>query len=337
MPVNELLIWLGIVFCISQSAIFSGLNLAFFSLTRLRLEIEVEASKDKDSENVLALRGDSNFLLTTILWGNVGINVLLTLLSDSVLFGVSSFMFSTGVITVFGEIIPQAYFSRNALKMASVLAPVLKFYQILLYPIARPCALALDYWLGKESSQFLSEDVIALFIQKHADDGDSEIDRIEGTGAINFLHLDDLPVIREAEEINPDSIITLKTRRNSLVFPVYKPVINDPFIQKINSSEEKWVVFVDENARPKLVLDADGFIRAICSYSGVKEIRAFCHQPILVKNKKTDLAALLNMMRRNMSRSEDAPIDHDIALIWNEDTKKIITGADIFGRLLKGI
>ncbi|MCR9144090.1 MAG: CNNM domain-containing protein [bacterium] len=334
---NESLIWTGIIFCISQSAIFSGLNLAFFSLTRLRLEIEVEAARENGSEHVLALRGDSNFLLTTILWGNVGINVLLTLLTDSVLFGAASFLFSTFAITIFGEILPQAYFSRNALKMASRLAPVVKFYQILLYPVAKPCALILDSWLGKESSQFLSEDIIALFIKKHVEDRGSEIDRIEGTGAINFLHLDDLPVVNEAEEINRDSIITLETKGNAVVFPVHKSDINDPFIQKINSSEEKWIIFTDDEDRPRLVLDADGFIRAICSHDGIKEIRAYCHKPILVKDIKTDLAALLNMMRANMSKNEDAPIDHDIALIWNEDTKRIITGADIFGRLLKGI
>jgi CBS domain containing-hemolysin-like protein len=71
----ETFIWIGIIFCISQSAMFSCLNLAFFSITRLRLE--VEASKgNKSAQNVLRLREDSNFMLTTVLWGNVGINVL---------------------------------------------------------------------------------------------------------------------------------------------------------------------------------------------------------------------------------------------------------------------
>jgi CBS domain containing-hemolysin-like protein len=57
--------------------------------------------------------------LPTVLWGNVTINVLLTLLSNSVLAGIGAFAFSTIVITLFGEIIPQAYFSRNALRMAA--------------------------------------------------------------------------------------------------------------------------------------------------------------------------------------------------------------------------
>ncbi|RZV34894.1 MAG: DUF21 domain-containing protein, partial [Acidimicrobiales bacterium] len=63
--------WFGIFFCISQSAMFSGLNLAYFSVSRLRLEVEA-GTGNKHASLVLAMRTDSNFLLTTILWGNVG-------------------------------------------------------------------------------------------------------------------------------------------------------------------------------------------------------------------------------------------------------------------------
>jgi len=52
-------------------------------------------------------REDSNFLLTTILWGNGVINVLLILLSESVEAGIMAFLFSTFGITIFGEIIPK--------------------------------------------------------------------------------------------------------------------------------------------------------------------------------------------------------------------------------------
>ena len=132
---------------------FSGLNLAFFSISKLRLKIEVQ-KKNKDAVKVLELRRNSSFLLTTILWGNVSVNVLLTLLSDSVLTGAMAFVFSTVVITFIGEIIPQAYFSRHALKTASLLAPVLRFYQILLFPVAKSTALILDKWLGAEKVQY---------------------------------------------------------------------------------------------------------------------------------------------------------------------------------------
>jgi metal transporter CNNM len=48
-----------------------------------------------DAVKMLGLRADSNFTLATILWGNVATNVLLTLLSESVLAGVGAFVFST--------------------------------------------------------------------------------------------------------------------------------------------------------------------------------------------------------------------------------------------------
>ena len=74
---------IAIAFCLSQSAMFSGLNLAFFSIGRLRLETEVE-NGNQSAARILALRKDANFLLSTILWGNVSVNVILAMLMDSV-------------------------------------------------------------------------------------------------------------------------------------------------------------------------------------------------------------------------------------------------------------
>ena len=143
------LTWVGIAFCLSQSAMFSGLNLAVFSVSRLRLEVEA-AGGNRDAVMVLDLRQDSNFTLATVLWGNVAVNVLLTLLSNSVLAGVGAFLFSTVVITFFGEIIPQAYSSRHALRMAAVCVPLLKAYRTLLFPITKTTGSFLDWWLGPE-------------------------------------------------------------------------------------------------------------------------------------------------------------------------------------------
>lgn len=331
------LIWIGIAACLTQSAMFSGLNLAFFSLTRLRLEIEAEASPKSGARNVLKMREDSNFLLTTILWGNVGINVLLTLLSDSVMAGLISFAFSTGLITIFGEIVPQAYFSRNALKMASLLAPILRFYQFVLYPVAKPTALLLDSWLGKESVQFFAENNLKLFIQKHVEGSTSEIDHIEGTGAINFFSLDDLKATQEGEEINPDSIISLKTKMGEIIFPTYDTKPDDAFIQQINSSGKKLVIFTNENNEPRLALDSDGFLRSELFCNECEGIEKYCHIPLVISEENSNLDEIIKGLKHKIDINSDEPIEKDIVLFWGQSTKRIITGADIFGRLLKGI
>lgn len=334
---NELLIWIGILFCVTQSAMFSGLNLAFFSFTRLRLEIEAESASSNAAVKVLEMRKDSNFLLATILWGNVGINVLLTLLSDSVLAGIASFMFSTVVITIFGEIVPQAYFSRNSLKMASLLTPVLKVYQIILYLVAKPSALLLDAWLGKEFIQYFHEKNIKLLIKKHIEGSESEIDHIEGTGAVNFLSLDDILIEDEGENINPESIICLPQEKEKIVFPDFKNEPTDGFIEQVNKSGEKWIIVTNNIDEPVLVLDADGFIRTTLFCKECKSIVDFCHTPLVIYDKKTNLGEVLEKLRDKIDKLNDMPIEKDIVLYWTPSQKKIITGADIFGRLLKGI
>jgi CBS domain containing-hemolysin-like protein len=66
---TSLFIWVGIAFCIIQSAIFSGLNLAIFSVSKLRLEVEA-AGGNRDAISLLGLRKDSNLTLSAVLWGN---------------------------------------------------------------------------------------------------------------------------------------------------------------------------------------------------------------------------------------------------------------------------
>jgi CBS domain containing-hemolysin-like protein len=330
----EISVWFGILFCISQSAMFSGLNLAFFSVTRLRLEIEA-GSQNKAAIKVLKMRSDSNFLLTTILWGNVGINVLLTLLSNSVMAGLSAFIFSTVFITLMGEIIPQAYFSRHALRMASLLAPVLRMYQLIMYPVAKPSALLLDVWLGKETIQYYKEKSLKQLIHHHVS-GDGDVDYVEGIGAINFLSIDDLMVSQEGEPLDPDSIISLVFKNNEPVFPEFEKQTSDLFLARIHRSRRKWVVITDSAGNPRKVLDADGFIRSALLDKFLPDPKNFTHTPIIINDSKMPLGEVLQQFKVEPRHQEDDVIDQDLILVW-DDKKQIITGADILGRLMRGI
>src|SRR6202521_512465 len=237
-PAN-VFVWLGIALCISQSAIFSGLNLAIFSISKLRLEVEA-AGGNREAVGLLALRKDSNLTLATVLWGNVTVNVLLTLLSDTVLAGIGAFAFSTIVITLFGEIIPQAYFSRNALRMAARLTPLLKVYQVVLFPVAKPTAIILNWWLGPEGITFLRERDFRAFITKHVGAAGADVGKLEAIGAVNFLDLDDILVVDEGESIDPRSIIALPIGNERPLLPKFERSANDPFLRQLNASGKKW-------------------------------------------------------------------------------------------------
>jgi hypothetical protein len=331
----EPFIWLGIVLCVSQSAMFSGLNLAMFGVSRLRLEVEV-ASGNKAARRVSEMRRDSNFLLTTILWGNVGINVLLTLLSNSVLLGLSAFVFSTVVITLVGEIAPQAYFSRNALRMGAALAPILRLYQFALYPVAKPTAKVLDWWLGKESIQYFREHQLREVIREHMNASDTDIAKLEGIGALNFLALDDLLVTEEGEPVDPKSIIRLPVADDRPQFPNFERSTEDAFLRQLHESGKKWVIIADGNEQPQLALDTDAFIRD--SLFGAVDFNpyCYCHRPIVVEDSSVLLGDVLRRLRVFSQDAQDDIVDQDIILVWSNE-RRIITGSDIIGRLLRGI
>ena len=331
----ELLIWLGIGLCVTQSAMFSGLNLAFFSISKLRLEIEA-SKNNRNALKVLSLRRDSNFLLTTILWGNVAVNVLLALLSNSVLTGIVAFVFSTVIITFIGEIVPQAYFSRHALKMAALLSPALRFYQILLFPAAKSTALILDKWLGAEALHYFQETDLQELIEMHITSDETDIARVEGRGALNFLAIDDLLVAHEGEPVEPRTIISLRFDQDRPIFPNIEPSTADNFLKSIHLAEKKWVIITDLSGEPRMVLDSDAFTRS--ALFGVRPFNPYlyCHRPIIVNDAKARLGEIIPRLKVYPEQPGDDVIDEDIILFWDEQ-KRVITGSDILGRLLRGI
>lgn len=329
--------WTGIILCLFQSGIFSGLNLGFFGLSRLRLEVQAETGNN-DAKRILDLRKDSHLLLTTLLWGNVASNVLLTLVSESVMAGVAAFVFSTFGITFLGEIIPQAYLSKSALKSSGILVPIVKFYKVLLFPVAKPAALLLDVWLGKEEISFFTEKEVKHLLKRHGASHLSDVEALESQGASNFLSLDDVKAGDEGEIIDPLSIVTLPLGNDKIpIFPKFAKELKDPFLQKIQVSKQKWVIIADLNENPVLILDSDQFLRDVL-YDKVKDIKIlpYCHKPILVRDSEIRLASIINKFKVCAEHNTDDVIDNDVILVWG-DKRKIITGSDILGKLLEGI
>ena len=310
----------------------------FFSLSRLQLQVEISQSNEA-AERVLVVRQDSNFLLTTILWGNVGINVLLTLLSDSVLTGVAAFAFSTVFITIFGEILPQAYFSRNALRMASLLSPALRFYQLVLFPVVRPCALVLDRWLGKEGIDYLHEKELVSLVQAHIKADEAELDHVEGRAALNFLTIDEVRVTEEGEPVDADSIIRLPTRVDVPLIPEVSRDVKGPFLKLVNASDHRWVVLANGAGNPQLLLDADAALRAaLLDHDKPYDIYFYCRRPLVIRDTSNAIGEVISYLKSlpGSSESDDGAIEHDAVLVRGKDPR-IITGVDIPGKLLKGI
>jgi Cyclin M transmembrane N-terminal domain len=332
---SDLATWIGIAACIAQAGVLSGLNLAIFSVSRLRLEVEA-AGGNRDAIRMLALRKDANLVLATIIWSNVAANVLLTLLSDRVLTGAEAFVFSTIVITMFGEIVPQAYFSRHATRIVAWFAPMLYVLRAALFPIAKPTAMLLDWWLGPEGVALFRERDFRALLSKHVEDERTDLGRLEAIGALNFLDLDDIGVREEGELVDPRSIIALPMENGRPVLPSFYGSPNDPFLRRLDASGRKWVIFVDDCGEPRMVLNAHHFLRDALFDEVSVGPEAYWHRPIVVRDIGARLGDVIGMMKVKSARPEDDVIEHDLILVWDGE-KRIITGADLLGRLLRDI
>ena len=84
-------------------------------------------------------------------------------------------------------------------------------------------------------------------------------------------------------------------------------------------------------------MDADGFLRSELYDHRHNGIEKYCHAPLIIRNETSNLDMLIKDLKGGTDINSDAPIEKDIVLFWGRNEKRIITGADILGRLLKGI
>ena len=153
------------------SALISGAEVAFFSLTPTDLEIESTSKASRKIKTVSLLLEKPKKLLATILVANNFLNIAIVLLFDSlgqvwfaglnqVYFGVNiRFVVEVGVVTflilLFGEILPKIYASRNSLSFATFMALPLKVLDVLFTPLSSPMqaiTISIQEKFGKQKS-----------------------------------------------------------------------------------------------------------------------------------------------------------------------------------------
>lgn len=188
---------------IGLSALFSGLTLGYFSLNVSTLRRRAKLG-DRQAQIVYPIRQHGNILLTTLLLGNVTVNAVLSVFLSTLAGGVMASLMATSLIFIFGEIIPQASFSRHALLVGSKFAPLVRILIIILYPITYPIAKLLDYILGEEMPTLYSRHELMEIVSELEDSTQSAIDADEERivhGALMFSHTTVREVMTAHEQV----------------------------------------------------------------------------------------------------------------------------------------
>lgn len=180
-----------VVVLVILSGLFSGLTLGLMGLNAQELKRKA-ALGDERAKRVYTVRRDGNLLLTTLLVGNVAVNTALSIFLGSLAPGVIAGLIATALIVVFGEIAPQATFSRYGLSLGARVVWLVKIFIFVLYPVCKPIALILDWILGHELPSMYSKQELIKLVEEHKYSTDSDVDEDEEQiirGALTFSSL----------------------------------------------------------------------------------------------------------------------------------------------------
>ncbi|CAF0973748.1 unnamed protein product [Rotaria sp. Silwood1] len=180
---------LCLVFLLALSGLFSGLNLGLMSLTPHDLKVIQEAGTPNDrkyAKRIYPVRKRGNFLLCTILLGNVLVNSTTTILLDTLISGGFAVAAATLAIVIFGEIIPQAICSRHGLKVGSQTILLTQLFMILTLPISFPLSKLLDFILGEEVGARYTRDQMSALLKHTATTDIEDREKIMMTGVLSL-------------------------------------------------------------------------------------------------------------------------------------------------------
>ena len=200
---NLLFGFIGIFVLLFISALLSGAEVAFFSLSTKDLE---EASKqDLSKANlIISLLEKPKKLLATLLVANnfinIGVVILFSYIGSDLFSSVSSpllkFILEVIVVTflilLFGEVLPKVYANRNNLKFAKFVAQPLYILDKLLSPISLPMraiTIFLHEKLGKQKSNF-SVDQLSQALELTSSEGTSQGEQKILEGIVSFGNTD---------------------------------------------------------------------------------------------------------------------------------------------------
>lgn len=180
------------------SAFFSATETAYSSLNRARLKTRAQ-NGGKSAKLALNLSEQFDKVLFTLLIGNnivnisastIGTLLFIAIMNNSSLAPTVSTVVLTVLVLIFGEITPKLIAKSYPEKFAITVAPVLKFFMIILYPLAIIFS-GLKWVLIKvfkvKNDDIITEDEVKTIVEEANEDGtfeDSESELI--SNAIDF-------------------------------------------------------------------------------------------------------------------------------------------------------
>ncbi|XP_043940314.1 metal transporter CNNM4 [Protopterus annectens] len=327
-------IWLQIILLIlllTLSGMFSGLNLGLMALDPMELRIVQNCGtlrERKYAKKIEPIRRKGNYLLCSLLLGNVLVNTTLTIfLDDLVGSGLVAVIASTVGIVIFGEIVPQALCSRHGLAVGANTIWLTKFFMLLTFPLSYPISRILDCILGQEMGTVYNREKL--------------LEMLKVTEPFNDLEKEELRMIQGALELRTKTVEDIMTPLNDCFMISNDAVLDFSTMSEIMESGYTRIP-VYENDRSNIIellyvkdlafVDPD-------DCTPLKTITRFYNHPVHYVFHDTKLDAMLEEFKKGKSHlaivqkvnseGEGDPFYEVLGLVTLEDVIEEIIKSEI--------
>ncbi|XP_067396382.1 metal transporter CNNM4 isoform X1 [Emydura macquarii macquarii] len=215
-------LWLQVILLLGLlvlSGMFSGLNLGLMALDPMELRIVQNCGTEKEkryARKIEPIRRKGNYLLCSLLLGNVLVNTTLTILLDDLIgSGLGAVVASTVGIVIFGEIVPQALCSRHGLAVGANTITITKFFMLVTFPLSFPVSKLLDCILGQEIGTVYNREKLVEMLkvtEPYNDLVKEELNMIQGALELRTKTVEDVMTpLHDCFMINSDAVLDFNT------------------------------------------------------------------------------------------------------------------------------
>lgn len=275
------------------SGMFSGLNLGLMALDPMELQIVQSCGTDKEkryARKISPIRSKGNYLLCSLLLGNVLVNTTLTILLDDLIgSGIGAVAVSTVGIVIFGEIVPQALCSRHGLAVGANTILLTKFFMLLTFPLSFPISKLLDCILGQEIGRVYNREKLLGMLkvtEAYIDLEKEELNMIHGALELRTKTVEDIMTpLNNCFMIKSDAVLDFNTMSEIMESGYTRiPVYEDELSNIVDILYVKDLAFVDPD-----------------DCTTLKTVTKFYNHPVHVVFHDTKLDAMLEEFKKGQS------------------------------------
>ncbi|XP_060843585.1 unextended protein isoform X1 [Rhopalosiphum padi] len=321
-----------ILTCLSFSSLFSGLNLGLMSLNRMDLKIICNTGTEaerKYAKAILPVRIHGNYLLCSILLGNVMVNSIFTILLDDLTSGLVAVITSTLAIVIFGEITPQAVCSRHGLAIGAKTIYVTKTVMVLTTPLSWPISKALDWALGEEIGSTYNRERLKELVKMTGDE-------------YNDLEKDEVNIISGALELHRKKVGDVMTKLEDVYMLSYDTILDFETVSEIMKSGYSRIPVYEGNRQNIVTMlyikdlalvdpDDNTLLKTLCQFYQNPCYFVFedTTLDVLFKQFKEGIKGHMAFVHRVNNEGEGDPFYETVGIITLEDVIEELIQAEI--------